>query len=136
MKGDAEMDKNEFIHFRARVLELRQLRSFADELERAKYGGAAGTDLEGRVVRHLDALALYREKLAAIEAELVAVEEAIASLESPVERLLMRLRYMEGRCWTSVCAALRPLGYSERQVYRLHGFALRKLKEVAPYGRD
>lgn len=103
------MEKADFSKFRALVREARQLRSLV--------GG-------------LDALKLYGQKIADIEAELLTIEDAIASLDCPVERLLMRLRYIEGRSWASICDELRPLGYSERQVYRLHGFALMKLKEV------
>ena len=100
------MDKSDFLNFRALALEVRQLRSLAAEE------------------------ALYLAKVEEKTAALLAIEAAIGSLDAPVERLLMRLRYIEGRGWTSVCDVLRPLGYSERQVYRLHGFALQKLKEV------
>lgn len=134
------MDKTELLQYRAAVLEVRRLRSQLAFLERDKYtvpgpnysgvpGGspAAGSAIEAKVIKYQDALALYREKVAAKEARLLAIEQAIESLPSP-ERLVIRLRYIEGRSWTSVCVSLLPLGYSERQVYRLHGSALEKLK--------
>jgi hypothetical protein len=136
------MTKNDFANYRALVLEVRQLRSLLAELEAAKFsvpGGdfsgmprdtpSQGSAVENKVVRYLDTLALYQRKVADKTAQLIAIEAALDSLDSPVERMVMRLRYIEGRSWASVCCELEPLGYSERQVYRLHGFALMKLKE-------
>lgn len=73
---------------------------------------------------------LYLEKLVKKEAQLLAIERAIESLADPAERLVMRYRYIDGRSWRRVCDQMQAKGYSERQVYRLHGWALEKLKEV------
>lgn len=137
------MEKADLVKYRAMALEVRQLRSLLSELEAAtlaiagpdfsgmpRGGASQGSALESRVVRYLDTVALYREKTADLTAALYAVETAIGSLDSPTERLIMRLRYIKGRSWPSVCLALQALGYSERQVYRLHGSALMKLREV------
>lgn len=134
------MDKSELLQYRALRLEVRRLKSQLLSLERDKYsapgpnysampGGApsGGSAVEAKVIKYQDALALYREKVAVKEARLLVIERALESLPT-VERLVLRLRYIEGRSWTSVCVALLPLGYSERQVYRLHGSALAKLK--------
>lgn len=136
------MTKNDFSNYRALVLEVRQLQALLTELEAAKFSvqgsdfsgvpreaPSAGSAVERKVIRYLDTLALYREKIEAKTAKLIAIEAALDSLEAPMERLIMRLRYIEGRSWASVCCELEPLGYSDRQVYRLHGFALMKLKE-------
>ena len=137
------MTKTDFSNYRALVLEVRQLQSLLTELEAAKFSvrgsdfsGAPreapsqGSAVERKVIRYLDTLDLYREKIADRMARLVAIEAALDSLEAPVERLIMRLRYIEGRSWVRVCSELEPLGYCDRQVYRLHGAALMKLKEV------
>ena len=137
------MDKSDFLNYRALSLEVRQLRALVAELEAAKYSApgpdfsgvprgtpAPGAAIEKQVIKYLDAVALYRAKVDEKATLLVAIESAIDSLESPTERLIMRLRYIMGRSWTSVCLELQSLGYSERQVYRLHGFALMKLREV------
>lgn len=137
------MDKSDFVNYRALVLEVRQLRSFLAELEAARYAvpspdfsgmpheaPSQGSAMENKVIRYLDTLALYREKIAEKASHLAAIEAALDSLESPTERLIMRLRYISGNSWAYICGELRSLGYSERQVYRLHGFALMKLKEV------
>lgn len=137
------MEKVDFLNYRALVLEVRQLKSHLASLERAmdsisgpqlsftpKGPHSGGSPVERQVVRFLDVQELYKAKLTEKLAQLVIVEQAIDSLDSPAERLVMRLRYMEGRSWASVCSLLQREGYSERQVYRLHGFALQKLKEV------
>ena len=137
------MEKIDFMNYRALAAEVRQLRAFLIGMERSlasvsspqfsvvpKGPRSGGSALENRVIRYLDVQALYHEKLAEKFAQLVTVEEAIDSLEDPAERLVMRLRYLEGRSWASVCARLQAEGFSDRQVYRLHGYALKKLKEV------
>ena len=137
------MNKSDFLNCRTLVLEVQHLRTLVAELECVKYT-AQGLDFSGaprgsrskvspverRVIRYLDAVDLYREKIAQAEARILAAERAIESLDSPVERLIMRLRYISGRNWTSVYRELRPLGYSDRHVHRLHGCALMKLKEI------
>ena len=136
------MTKNDLKNYRALVREARQLRSLLAELEAAKYsvpGGdfsgapreasAPGSAIERRVIRYQDAIELYREKIAETTALVIAIEEALSSLDSPLERLVLRLRYIEGRGWSNVCAELASLGHCERQVYYIHGAALKKIKE-------
>ena len=82
------------------------------------------------VAKHIELEALYCERLAAKVAQQLAIERALDSLEDPAERMVMRYRYIDGRGWSSIISELTMLGYSERQVYRLHGFALLKLKEA------
>ena len=117
------MDKKELLNYRALTLEARRLRLQLGMLERDAYQVPGGSE----AVKYQDALVLYRATVAAREAQLLAIERAIDSLPA-VERLVLRLRYIEGRSWARVCMAIMPLGYSERQVYRLHGSALEKLK--------
>ena len=137
------MEKVDFLNYRALVLEVRQLKAYVETLDRAlssipspQYSFApkaphsgGSSALESRVARYLEMKDLYEAQLAKSEAQVLAVEQAIQSLEVPAERLVMRLRYIEGRSWVSVCMELQALGYSERQVYYVHGFALKKLKE-------
>ena len=137
------MEKSDFQNYRALVREVEQLRGYVRTLEATldsipspqlsftpKGPPSNGSAMTARVARLLDTKALYEERLAASEAGVQAIERAIQSLSSPAERLVMRLRYMEGRGWVSICQELLLIGYSERQVYRLHGYALMKLKEA------
>lgn len=135
------MDKTEFLNYKALRQEAVQLREVLCQLSEARYSvpgpdysgtprrsRSKGAAFEGKVIKYSEAVALYERKLAEIDTRTVAVERAIGSLEDPVERLVMRLRYIEGQRWVNVCVALQELGYCERQVYYIHGAALEKLK--------
>lgn len=67
---------------------------------------------------------LYREKLDALVALQVSIEEAIETL-GPVERKLFRYRYIDGLEWHQVEAKMH---YSSTSVHRIHKAALIKLK--------
>ena len=107
------MEKSELIGYRALAREVCQLRICL---------GVAGECSELQ--------ALYTEKLNRRNAQLLAIERAIDTLVDPGARLILRHRYIDGLGWNRICAAMATLGYSERSVYRLHGEALLKLKEV------
>lgn len=137
------MEKIDFLQYRALALEVRQLESYVEALDRAlsaipspqfsltpKAPHSGGSAMADRVARYLEMKELFEAQRAKSEAQVLTIEWAIQTLEDPGERVVMRLRYMEGRSWASVVAKLQREGYSERTVYRLHGSALLKLKEV------
>ena len=70
--------------------------------------------------------AQYMDKVAEMDAELLAIETAIATLE-PTARTLLRYRYVDGMKWEDICV---KMNYSWRQTHRLHGDALKKLSET------
>lgn len=137
------MDKSDFKNYRALVREVKQLRGQLRVLEASLYSpkgqqfssmprAASGPKktMDDVVAGHIKLEALYREKLAEQEAQQLIIERAITSLEDTPERLVMRARYIEGHDWLAIVRDMQKLGYSERSVYRLHGFALAKLKEA------
>ena len=137
------MEKNDFTSYRILAKEVEQLKERLEALESSLYSpkgqkftttpravNGGGNTMDDAVERHLRLVELYEEKLAEKESKQLAIEMAIESLEDPAERVVMRDRYIVGRSWRSIVMKLADRGYSERQVYRLHGFALLKLKEV------
>ena len=137
------MEKVELRDYRILVQEVRQLRGQLEELETSLYSpkgqrftstprvpSGDRSTMDGAVARHLELISLYRRDLAEKEAQQLAIEQAIQTLDDPGERVVMRERYLKGRGWSAICHEMQKLGYSERQVYRLHGFALLHLKEV------
>ena len=52
------------------------------------------------------------------------IEDAIVTLES-ADRLLIRLRYIEGRSWDDVAG---KMGYTTRRIWQMHNNTLKKLK--------
>ena len=80
---------------------------------------------EEQIDRKAKLLELYKKKQAELDDLLLAIEQAIEKLE-PRERRLIRLHYIDGRTWEQVAVAMN---YSWRQVHRIHGDALEKLRE-------
>lgn len=71
-------------------------------------------------------LDMYREKLQALVDIEIRVEKAFESLD-PIERKLMRLRYIEGADWLDICDTIQ---YECAQTYRIHARALSKIKNL------
>ena len=137
------MDKKELNEFRALVYEVKKLQRNLETLEDSIYAPKAqkfshtphshsgnGKTMDDLVCGHIELIELYKAKLAEKNSKLLRIEQAIDSLEDTGERLVMRHRYIDGWGWDRICSDLRPLGYSERTVYRLHGQALVKLRDV------
>lgn len=70
----------------------------------------------------------YDRKLEELAAEQAYIEAMIDGL-NPMERKLMRHRYLEGLTWEKVCVAIN---YGWTQTHEMHGRILDKL--VAKYG--
>ena len=137
------MEKNDLKNYRALVQEVLQLKEQLAVLESSIYSprgqrftttprvpSGDRSTMDGAVDRHIKLVALYRDQLAEKEAKQLAIEQAIESLDDTPERLIMRDLYIAGKRWPAVLTKMQKLGYSERTVYRLHGYALLKLKEV------
>ena len=65
----------------------------------------------------------YAEKLEELAEEQEQIEDAISGLPSDL-RQIMRARYIQGKQWETICY---EIGYSWRQIHRLHGKALRMI---------
>lgn len=72
-------------------------------------------DLEQRINSEIDRL---------LELKL-EIRKVIESVDNETEQLLLRLRYIEYKRWYEIAEIM---GYSKRQVTRLHGYALQKIK--------
>lgn len=71
----------------------------------------------------------YDRKEQELVAEMAYIEAMIEGLE-PIERKLMRHRYLEGLTWEKVCVAIN---YGWTNTHEMHGRILDKL--VAKYGK-
>lgn len=136
------MLKSDLQSYRTLVREIGQLREQLIVLESALYSpkvqqydrtpvqSGRVCDMTDAADRHIELEKMYHDRMAARLAQQLAIERALDALDDPAERMVMRARYINGRDWKSIIAELALLGYSEREVYRKHGFALLKLKEV------
>ena len=68
---------------------------------------------------------LYERKVRDIDAECAEIEKAIERLE-PIERRLIRYRYIDCLTWEKICV---KIGYSWANTHRLHKLILRKLEK-------
>lgn len=137
------MEKSDFKSYRALVIEVGQLQEQLKILESSLYSpkgqrftstprspSGYRSTMDGAVDRHIHLYNKYAAELADKESQQLAIETAIASLADPDERVVMRERYIKAQEWPVVIRKLQKEGYSERTIFRLHGTALLKLKEV------
>ena len=100
------------------------IRSSSDVSEVQVSGG--NSDKIGDSIATLDDLEdMYLRKIEKANVELKEIEALIDELE-PVERLLIRARYIDGEYFESICGII---GYSYRQTMRIHKCAMRKLQQ-------
>lgn len=88
-------------------------------------GGSGDDPILSAVTHHIRLQERYQAKLAELAEIQTTIEDMIEGLE-PLERKLMRHRYIEGMCWEEVCVAMC---YSWRQTHNIHGRALDKILE-------
>lgn len=137
------MEKSDFKSYHALVVEVQQLKEQLRVLESSIYSpkgqrftstprvpSGDRSTMDGAVDRHIQLCNKYAAELAEKEARQLAIETAISSLADPDERVVMRERYIKAQSWPVVVRKLEKEGYSERTIFRLHGTALWKLKEV------
>ena len=82
-----------------------------------------GDAMVGRVSEIISLREMYERKRDEISDAMLAIEDAIEGLE-PVERTLLRYRYIYGMTWEQVSVAMN---YSWRQTHKIHARALDKL---------
>lgn len=91
----------------------------------ARYGETSSSAGEDPLQRAVEKMLELRDELAQeLQRQMVLrreIEEAIRGVEDERLRELLRLRYLEGMTWEGVA---ERMGYSCRQVTRLHGQAL------------
>lgn len=80
---------------------------------------------EDGIVRLIHLMTVYEGKTRELEWDAVQTEQAIASLPS-LPRRVMRMVYIQGLSYSEVG---KRIGYSSRQVKRIHDSALAKLDE-------
>ena len=119
------------------VREMQQLEQHLADLEdRILPGGkkmdgmprspGAGGDLSDIVAERLDLIERYRAKIDELHQAQLSIEHMIEGLD-PLERRLMRAKYIEGHTWEEVCVIM---SYCWRQVHRIHARVLSELVEI------
>lgn len=112
------------------ALELKKMEEFLGVPKGTSWDGmpkapGVGDPVLGVVTQHLALQERYQRQLERLASAQAEIEDLIESLE-PLERKLMRHRYIEGLGWEAVCVAMC---YSWRQTHNIHGRALDKILE-------
>ena len=132
------MTKDDLRSYRHIKQELDHLRSLYADINAQLYGTSPqgmdgmphGTPAEAKhpsdamIDRKIELVKMYESKQRAAAATLLTIETAISDLD-PRERDLVRLHYIDGKTWEQVCV---DMGYSWRQIHRIHAIALAKLQ--------
>ncbi len=91
----------------------------------------AGDRLTGAVLRRMEYEERIRPLIEANLREMEKIEEAISQIQDPMEREVLRLRYIDGACWKPMPwgeVALRIYGDNDERclmaIYRLYSRAL------------
>lgn len=110
---------------RLEALNARMVSVGAQALDGMPKGGSKGDNKPDLIDAKDRLVARYMSLGAELMQTQLEIEEAIEWLE-PLERMLIRHRYIEGLTWEEVCVAM---GYAWRQTHRIHARALDKLAE-------
>ena len=111
----------------AQILELRAslLEPKGANLDAMPRSSEPGNPVEAARKQREDLAKQYDRKLEELAAEQAYIEAMIESLD-PIERKLMRHRYIEGLTWEKVCVAIN---YGWTNTHEMHGRILDKLVE-------
>lgn len=112
------------------ALELKKMEEFLGVPKGTSWDGmpkapGVGDPVFGVVSQHLALQERYQRQLERLASAQAEIEDLIEGLE-PLERKLMRHRYIEGLGWEAVCVAMC---YSWRQTHRIHSTILDKILE-------
>ena len=138
------MTKERLKRYRALKAEAEQIRQKLLELESAMYSpkaqrltgmprsGGGGSVQDLLTPRHIELQQVYVAKLAEVTTEQIAIENAINALE-PIERMLLRYRYIDGLEWSAICVRLN---YEWTRTHEYHNRALRHLREKSEQQKE
>lgn len=107
------------------------------EPDGSQHTGGSGDRMAGAIIRRMEYEEKARPIIEANEREMAAIEEAINRIPNPMEREVLRLRYIDGEycrhlTWDEI--AMRIYGNDDesanKAAKRLHGGALNSLRKL------
>lgn len=107
-------------------LEARRTAPGTSKWDAMPRGGGGGDAMAAGLIQKEELTRRYIRKVEELEKAQLTLELLIDSLD-PVERKLMRHRYLEGLTWEKVCV---EMNYSWRQTHNIHARALDKLVDL------
>ena len=130
---------NSYRNVRKRIINLKeQLESLREVEQSAKVqrlsdmpkGGSGQQDLSDLMVQIEELRGKISDKIMEANRIRANIENTIASVQDADEARVLYLRYIEQKRWNEISEKMK---YSYRQIHRIHGRALKKIK-MAHYG--
>lgn len=88
-------------------------------------GTFSDNDRFGQLLVQIEELTeLYKKKMQNLLNEQIKIENVINELDDPLQRNIMRLRYLQGLSWEKICV---EINYRWRQTHKYHSEALKKI---------
>ena len=94
-------------------------------LSQAPGGGGSGSPIERLMDKVLEIDVEINREIDEMQIARQEIRETLNQLEDESLKLLMEYRYIDGMTWERIA---KKMNYSYKQVCRLHGYALGKLK--------
>lgn len=96
-------------------------------MERVSGGKLTKSPMEDATVRLIDLCNEIDEIIDEYIDLKIEILESINKVKRPADRLLLEMRYLEGRSWQEIAYYL---DYSERTVYKIHTRALKEIDKI------
>lgn len=119
---------------RAVEVQADRLASFRSSVEKVtvnytpREGGGGGSPMtmEDAILRIMELEEEYRRTVLEYRQAVVEAERLIARLKDPVQRTVLRQRYLENRSWTAIG---QEVGYERRKILAIHDVACEMLQK-------
>lgn len=89
--------------------------------------GGKSADKEDRIIKLIELKKDYEIKGGKIISEQIEIEKGIDKLSDPVEKAVLRYRYIDNMDWEDIQIMI---GYERSQTYRIHDSAIKNLQKI------
>lgn len=131
------MTKKDLQQFRKLQIELESIEEQIARLDAkikkatASFGmsprGGKSADKEDRIIKLLDLKEDYEIRGGKIIAEQMKIEKGLDKLSDPVEKAVLRYRYIDNMDWEDIQIMI---GYEKTQTFKIHSKAIKNLQKI------
>lgn len=126
---------------RGKIDKMRDIATYkSPQFEDTGSHSAENNSAENKILKFVEYESKQEELINNLIDKRNEIEYAISRLADPVQREILERRYLLYQPWEShydavsgqyVKGIAESMGYSPRQIYRIHGIALNKIKDVS-----
>lgn len=113
-------------------LEIEEVRHQSEQIKAIRYdkdrvqSSPSGSAMDEYMIRLDELSGKYITNVIKLRAEIDKRKRMIDALTNPTHAQILRLRYINGLKWKSICV---EMGYTFRHITKLHGYALQTFAE-------